>query len=123
MYRLLTTLLVSFSLVSLAACGSDSGENVPKPEAPIVTVSPAKILHKGWVSVQGSKFTPKANISSHLKKPDGTEFPILPMYTDEKGELTHEIDTLLLAPGVHELWIVDATGVSSNVARFEVTLE
>jgi hypothetical protein len=45
------------------------------------------------------------------------------MLTDDQGRITHEIDTLLLQPGVHELWIVDSTGVSSNTARFEVTLE
>ena len=59
---------------------------------------------------------------SHLKKPNGTEYPVLPMLSDSQGEITHEIDTLLLMIGPHELWIVDTkTGVSSNVAKFEVT--
>jgi hypothetical protein len=59
-----------------------------------------------------------------LKKSDGSEFPVLPMLTDEDGRFTHEIDTLLLAPGKHELWVIDSTtGVSSNIATFEVTLE
>jgi hypothetical protein len=58
-----------------------------------------------------------------LKKPDGVEFPVLPMYTDEEGKFKHEIDTLLLTPGIHELWVIDSTtGVSSNVAKFELTL-
>lgn len=74
--------------------------------------------------MKGTGFTPKADIRSHLKRSNGREFPELPMYTDDKGEFTHEIDTLLLEPGIHELWVLDTvSGVTSNVARFEVTLE
>ena len=43
------------------------------------------------------------------------------MLSDCKGEITHEIDTLLLMRGTHELWIVDTkTGVSSSTPN-EVT--
>ena len=74
--------------------------------------------------MKGTGFTPKQNVSSHLRRPDGTEFPVLPMLTDDRGELTHDIDTLLLSPGVHEVWVVDDTAkTSSNTARFEVTLD
>jgi hypothetical protein len=46
------------------------------------------------------------------------------MLTDEKGEFEHEIETLLLAVGTHEVWVIDKkTGVSSNIATFEVTLD
>ena len=71
--------------------------------------------------MKGSGFTPKTELISHLKKPTGSEYPLLPMLSDDKGEITHEIDTLLLAIGTHELWIVDTkTGASSNIAEFEV---
>ena len=111
--------IVSVFLLSLISLLSACAE-----KAPVVTVSPEKILHKGWVDVKGTGFTPKANVSSHLERPNGTEFPVLPMLTNDGGEITHEIDTLLLLPGVHRLWIIDdTTGVSSNVATFEVTLE
>src|SRR5206468_1015169 len=91
---------------------------------PAVTVSLAKVLHTGHVIMRGTGFTPKANVASHLRRPDGTEFPVLPMLTDDRGEVMHDIDTLILTPGVHEIWIVDdRSKVSSNVARFEVTLE
>jgi hypothetical protein len=112
-YRSILSLILC---VLLAACAAE------KP-APTVTLSTERIQHKGWVGVRGEGFTPNADIRSHLKKSDGTEFPVLPMLTDEKGQFTHEIDTLLLAPGIHELWVIDSTGVSSNVAKFEVTLE
>ena len=91
---------------------------------PTVTVSPAKVLHTGHVIMRGTGFTPKANVTSHLRRPDVTEFPVLPMLTDDRGEFSHDIDTLILTPGVHEIWVVeDRSKVSSNVARFEVTLE
>jgi hypothetical protein len=91
---------------------------------PKVTVTPSKVLHTGHVVMRGTGFTPKSDVSSHLRRPDGTEFPVLPMLTDDRGEFSHDIDTLILTPGVHEIWVVeDRSKVSSNVARFEVTLE
>jgi len=46
------------------------------------------------------------------------------MQTDDKGEIYHDIDTLILEPGVHEVWIIDdRTKAVSNVARFEVVLD
>lgn len=69
----------------------------------------------------GTGFTPKAEAMSHLRRPNGTEFPVLPIYTNEKGEFAHEVDSLLLLEGTHELWVIDGgTGVSSNVATFNV---
>ena len=46
--------------------------------------------------MHGEGFTPNADIRSHLKRPNGTEFPELPMLTDGDGKIEHEIDTLLL---------------------------
>ena len=110
--------LLVLSLV-LTSCGADK----PPEVRPHLTLSATRILHKGWIDVKGTGFSPKATVISHLRRPDGTEFPELAMLTDDRGELTHEIDTLLLQPGFHDLWIIDSTGVSSNVAQFEVTLE
>jgi hypothetical protein len=74
--------------------------------------------------MKGTGFTPKHNVSSHLKRPDGTEFPVLPILTDDRGEFTHDIDTLLLMPGTHEVWVDDdASKMSSNIVKFEVLLE
>src|SRR5438094_10317293 len=86
---------------------------------PTVTVSPAKVLHTGHVIMRGTGFTPKANVTSHLRRPDGTEFPVLPMLTDDRGEVMHDIDTLILTPRVHEILIVaDSPKDSSHVAAF-----
>lgn len=73
--------------------------------------------------MKGVEFTPRASIVSHMKRPDGTEFPGLRILTDDKGEFTHNIETFTLLAGVHEVWVVDRGGVSSNVARFEVVDE
>jgi hypothetical protein len=91
---------------------------------PHITVSPTKVQHRNHVDIRGSGFTPNSNVNSHLRRSDGTEFPVLPMQTNDRGELYHDIDTLILEPGVHEVWIIDEhSKVSSNIARFEVTLD
>jgi len=99
-----------------AACAQKT-ETVPK-----ISISPTRVPANGWVHVEGVGFTPNHNISSHLRRPDGTEYPVLPILTNNRGEFKHDIDTLLMAVGTHELWVVDdATKVSSNVAQFEAT--
>src|SRR5581483_6418198 len=91
--------------------------------APKITVTPAKILHLGHVEMKGTGFSPKSNVNSHLQRPDGTEFRILEMYTNDKGEIEHDIDTVVMQPGVYQLWVDDLkTKTTSNVARFEVTM-
>jgi len=70
----------------------------------------------------GKGFTPKSNVQSHLRRPDGTEFREVSMLTDAQGEFVHDVDTLLLQRGVHDLWAVDsATGLTSNFAHFNAT--
>src|SRR5207248_1282571 len=77
--------------------------------APKITISTAKARASEHIFVKGSGFTPHKNISSHLRRPDGLEYPILPLYTDDKGEFTHDIDTIVLMVGVHDLWVIDDT--------------
>jgi len=90
---------------------------------PQVTVSPPIVLHHGHVDMKGTGFTPKSNVISHLRRPDGTEFAVLTMYTNAKGEFVHDIDTVVFSPGVHEVWVEDVTAkTTSNIARFEVTM-
>ena len=95
-----------------------------KPQTkPTITVAPAKILHLGHVEMKGRGFSPKSNVNSHLQRPDGTEFRILEMYTNDKGEIEHDIDTVVMLPGVYQLWVDDLkTKTTSNIARFEVTM-
>ena len=91
---------------------------------PTITVSPSRVLHHDHVALRGSGFTAKSNAYSHLRRPDGTEFPVLPIVTNERGEFEHDIDTLLLGPGTFEVSVEDSKSkASSNVARFEVTTD
>jgi hypothetical protein len=108
---------------ALAVAAPTCSRAIPQT-SPTITLSAVRIPAKGFLTVHGSGFTPKQDVRSHLRKPSGTEFPVLPMLTDDRGEFSHDIDTLLLAVGTHQLWVVDSTtGVSSNVATFEVTLD
>ena len=108
-------LLLAVSFVA-ASCGSDTDST------PTVSVSADQVADQGNLDVKGTGFTPNQNVTSHLLKPDGTEFPFLPILTDGNGEFVHEIESLLLDAGIHQLWVVDDTSnVTSNIARFEVT--
>ena len=89
---------------------------------PTVTLFPLRVYRSGHIEMRGAGFSKNANVNSHLRRPDGTEFPVLPMMTDDRGEFVHDIDTLLLTPGVHEVWVEDINSkTTSGVVRFEVT--
>jgi len=91
---------------------------------PTITVSPSRVLHHDHVALRGSGFTASSNAYSHLRRPDGSEFPVLPIVTNERGEFEHDIDTLLLGPGTFEVSVEDSKSkATSNVARFEVTTD
>jgi len=105
-------LIIVLLLGSLVCCGQQGA-------SPKIVLSRDKVADRGRVEMKGTGFTPKANVQSHLKRPNGSEFPPLRLLTDEKGEFTHSIDTSLFSEGTHELWVVEGN-VSSNVAKFEV---
>jgi hypothetical protein len=90
---------------------------------PKITLSADRMpTPEGRIQVQGSGFAPQKNLSSHLRKPDGTEYPVLSFVSDARGEFKHEIEAIVLSAGVHELWVIDdSTKKSSNRVRFEVT--
>ena len=91
---------------------------------PQIRISSERIPRHWQLQVTGAGFTPAHNVSSHLRRSDGSEFPVLPILTDAHGEFTHTIDTMILELGAHELWIVDdRSGRTSNHARFEVTFD
>jgi hypothetical protein len=123
MLRHSSIVLVVVCLIT-AACGQAAQEPAAPANAPQITLSTTRLVHPAFVQMRGSGFTPLRNALSHLKRSDGTEFPVMTILPDKRGEFTHEIDSLLLATGTHELWVIDVTtGVSSNVARFEVVRE
>ena len=110
-------ILLLASLVSLLLATAACSQTKPQ-----VTLTPERVMRSGMIAMKGTGFTPKSTALSHLKRPDGTEFPILPFLTNERGEFNHDIDTLLLSPGVHEVWVEDEkTKAVTDVVRFEVT--
>lgn len=115
----LKTLFASIFVVLLGTALFAQTGSKPSPK---ISVMPSIVLHPHPVFMKGSGFTPKADVNSHLRRPDGTEFRILQMYTNDKGEVEHDIDTIVMTPGVYELWIDDPTAkTTSNIAKFEVT--
>ena len=91
---------------------------------PQIRLSADRIPRHWKLEVQGAGFTPGQNVSSHLRRADGSEFPVLPILTDAHGAFTHTIDTMILELGRHELWVVDdRSGRPSNHVQFEVTFE
>src|SRR2546427_7103984 len=63
---------------------------------PTVTVSPSKVLHTGHVVMRGTGFTPKSGVSSHLRRPDGTEFPVRSEEHTSELQRLHLVCRLLL---------------------------
>jgi hypothetical protein len=101
---------------------------VPKAAAsdveikPTISLSRERIPQNGWLKMYGKGFTPKGTVLSHLRRPDGTEFREVSLLADAHGEFEHDIDTLLLQRGVHDLWVLDsASGLTSNFAHFTAT--
>jgi len=118
--------LLILTAFSVLACSQ--GENTKTSTGvaiqPTVTLSRERIPESGWLIMVGKGFTPKQAVQSHLRRPDGTEFREVTILTDDKGAFEHDIDSLLLLKGVHDVWAVDtATGQSSNVAHFTTTNE
>ena len=92
--------------------------------SPQISLSSDRVPRHWKLQVQGAGFTPGQNASSHLRRADGSEFPVLPILADPRGEFTHTIDTMILELGSHELWVVDdRSGRTSNHVQFEVTFE
>ena len=121
--RLLRLLLAIAILAVAGGCSRltvGSGTEVE----PHIRVSSERVPRHGKLEVHGTGFTPTRNISSHLRRSDGSEFPVLPILTDGRGEFTHTIDTMILELGPHELWVVDdQSGRASNHVQFDVTIE
>ncbi|MEW6209520.1 MAG: IPT/TIG domain-containing protein [Acidobacteriota bacterium] len=88
----------------------------------VVSVSPSSGSAGTQFSYQGNGFTKDFWATSHLRKPDGTEFPTLRIATNSSGQFTHTINSTGFAPGTYEVWAIDDnTGISSAHVTFTVT--
>ena len=85
-----------------------------------LTISPLSALPGTIFTVNGIGFTPTSTVTSHLKKPDGTEFSTLQIPTDGQ-EYTWPIDSTEFVPGAYQHWVFDdTTGTRSNTVGFSV---
>jgi hypothetical protein len=70
------------------------------------------------VQVRGTGFTPNGQVTSHLMRPDGTEYPEMPMKADAKGVVTHEITIVPNTFGTYELQLEDRMTKEVATQRF-----
>jgi hypothetical protein len=107
------------AIVGVAIAGGCSPQADPQ-----IRLSSEKVPRHWKVEVTGSGFTPTHNVSSHLRRSDGSEFPVLPILSDARGAVSHTIDSMVLESGPHELWVVDdQSGRTSNHVTFDVTYD
>jgi len=107
-------------LIALLALTSLLSAEAVSQNAPKITISALQVVNAEHIEVRGTAFTPQQNIYSHLRWPEGTE-SLRTFIANDRGEFYHNIDTLLLSPGMYELWVVDdRSKASSNTIRFSV---
>jgi hypothetical protein len=86
-----------------------------------VSVSPGSGTAGTVFSYQGSGFSGNIGATSHLRRPNGTEFATMQIATSASGQFTSPINSTGFAAGTYQVWAVDNnTGISSNVASFTV---
>ena len=98
----------------------------PSQITPHVSVSPAGGPAGTQFSVRYTGFTPNSTLTSHLQKPDGSEFRTLTLSTNNQGDYVSNpwlITSDTFVPGTYTLWGVDdTTGISSGRTSFVITL-
>jgi hypothetical protein len=89
---------------------------------PSVSISPNSGPAGTSFIVNGTGFTANREVTSHLQKPDGSEFPTLSLLADDSGNYTKVIDSTGFAPGTYQHWAIDDwTHTPSNTVTFNVT--
>ena len=91
--------LLAIALLAIASGCSRLSAGLGTEVEPHIRISSERIPRHWKLEVHGTGFTPTHNISSHLRRSDGSEFPVLPILTDTRGEFTHTIDTMILELG------------------------
>jgi hypothetical protein len=89
---------------------------------PHITLSAERVKTGDSLILTGMDFTPNRLATSHLLAPDGMEYNPLRLRINERGEISHRIDSTMLEPGVFEVWVDDDTsGRGSNRLSFTHT--
>jgi len=88
---------------------------------PQIKLSANHVKSGDLVFMTGTGFTPNHTAMSHLERPDGSEYNPLRLRTNDRGEFTHRIDTIMLDTGTFDIWVEDeASNSTSNRTRFTV---
>jgi hypothetical protein len=89
-----------------------------------ISVSPNHAKSGESLILTGTGFTPNRLAMSHLLRPDGTEYNPLRVRINDRGEISHRIDTTMLEHGSYEIWLEDeASNTVSNRIAFTVEPE
>jgi hypothetical protein len=90
-------------------------------QKPQISASPTRVKSGENVMLSGTGFTPNRSAMSHLRRPNETEYNPIRLRVNERGEISHKIDTVRLDEGTFEVWVEDETSKStSNRVRFNV---
>jgi hypothetical protein len=90
-------------------------------QKPQISASPTRVKSGENVMISGTGFTPNRSAMSHLRRPNETEYNPIRLRVNDRGEISHKIDTVMLDEGAFEVWIEDETSKSvSNHVRFNV---
>jgi hypothetical protein len=90
----------------------------PALAAPVVTFSVTQIYHGEYVHISGTGFTPNGQVTSHLMRPDGTEYPEIPMKANAQGVVTHDLTIVPATFGTYELQLEDRATNTVATRRF-----
>ncbi len=108
--------LVQIGLIAFLAFPLLSAQSKPR-----IRVSPERVQSGDQVLLTGTGFTPNNSVMSHLLRPNGSEYNPLRFRTDEHGEFSHKIDTVMLDHGNFESWAEDeGAKIESNHVSFFV---
>ena len=90
-------------------------------QKPQISASPTRVKSGENVMLSGTGFTPNRSAMSHLRRPNETEYNPIRLRVNDRGEISHKIDTVMLDEGAFEVWVEDETSKStSNRVRFNV---
>jgi hypothetical protein len=90
-------------------------------QKPQISASPTRVKSGENVMLSGTGFTPNRSAMSHLRRPNETEYNPIRLRVNERGEISHKIDTVMLDEGTFEVWVEDEiTKSTSNRVRFNV---
>jgi hypothetical protein len=103
--------LLAVFLISLAAVLS--AQTTPR-----LALSAGQIWHGESVTVSATGFTSKGVVLSRLIRPDGSEYPEMPLDADARGEFSHLVTIVPEMYGTYELRIMDELTKATAFSRF-----